>query len=255
MSISKQTQLNRRLARLRGRVAAGDLQAHFELGLELLEGIQDVRGRSIVRRNPAYAVGLLRAAAEGGISQAYDSLAYAYDVGLGVRANRAEAERWYRRAYRSGSSMGAGNLAVIYRDVGDLRTAFRWYRRAAALKDGDAMVDVAYCYQYGIGVRKNISEARKLYRCAISSRDITAYGREEAMYGLAVSFVDAGQRFRAIPLLEAAAVDGDYPEAAALLEQVKEKKAVEPCRCRRFLRKNLLGHAKCNVHKMKQRRS
>jgi TPR repeat protein len=234
---------------LRRRVAAGDLQAHFELGLELRDGIQDIRGRTIVRRNAVYAVRLLRAAAQGGISEAYDSLAYAYDVGLGVRANRAEAERWYRRAYRSGSSMCAGSLAIIYRDAGDLRSAFRWYRRAAALKDGDAMVDVAYCYQYGIGVRKNVLAAQRVYRSAMSSRDITAYGREEAMYGLAVSFVDTGQNARAVPLLKAASADGDYTEAEAVLEQIRGKKAADACRRWRFLRKNLLGHATCGVHK------
>ena len=255
MSISKPKQPKQRLARLRGRVAAGDFRAHFELGLELLEGIQDARGRPVVRRNPVYAVRLLRAAAEGGVTDAFFSLGYAYDVGLGVRTNQTEAERWYRRAYRTGSSMGTGNLAIIYRDAGDLRSAFRWYRRAAALKDGDAMVDVAYCYQYGIGVRKNITEARKLYRGAISSRDITANGREEAKYGLAISFVDAGQNARAVRLLKTAAADGDYSEAEAVLEQIRGKKAAEPCRCRRFLRKTLLGHAECKMHKMKRKRS
>jgi len=75
------------------------------------------------------------------------------------------------------------------------------------------------------------------------------------MYGLAVSFVDAGPRSHAMPLLKAAAADGDYPEAMAVLEQIRDKKAVEPCRCRRFIRKTLLGHAACGVHRTKQRRS
>ena len=251
MHRSTKQETKRRLAMLRRRVASGDLQAHYELGLELLEGFQDIRGRSVVRRSPGYAVDLLRAATEGGITEAYDSLAYAYDVGLGVRANRAEAERWYRRAYRIGSSMGAYNLAIIYRDTGDLRSAFRWWQRAAGLNDGDATVDVAYCYQYGIGVRKNAAEARRLYRRAMSSKDISQSGREEAMYGLAISFVDVGHRTRAIPLLKSAAVDVDYPEATAVLEQIRAKKAVKPCRCRRFIRKTLLGHAECEVHRIR----
>ena len=184
MAKSTKRNIKRHLELLRSRVAAGDLKGHYELALDLLEGIQDIRGRSIVRRDPAYAVRLLRAAAEGGISEAFSSLAYAYDVGLGVRANRAEAERWYRRAFRSGNSIGAYNLATIYRDAGDFRSAFRWWQRAADLKDGDAMVDVAYCYQYGVGVRKSIAAARKQYRRAIASRDISPVGRRQCTASL-----------------------------------------------------------------------
>jgi hypothetical protein len=50
--------------------------------------------------------------------------------------------------------------------------------RAAALGDGDAMADAGYCYQCGIGVRKNIAVARSLYRRAIPARGISMWGRE-----------------------------------------------------------------------------
>jgi TPR repeat protein len=176
MSENKKRQTVERLAELRRRVAAGDLHAHCELWIELLEGIQDLRGRSVIRRNPAYGVRLLRSAAEGGTSQGYDSLAYAYDVGLGVRTNRPEAER------RS------------------------------------------YCYQYGIGVKMNLSEARTLYRRAMSSGHITPYFREEAMYGLAVSFVDLGQNARAVPLLKAASADEDYRRPRRFSNRSKGRK-------------------------------
>jgi TPR repeat protein len=114
--------------------------------------------------------------------------------------------------------------------------------------DGDAMVDAGYCYQYGIGVRKNIAVARRLYRRAIPVRDISMWGREEAFYHLAVSYLDADKPKLALPLLKRAAKDGDYPEAAAVFRQLDAKEAVEPCRCRRFIRKSLRGHAECAVH-------
>jgi TPR repeat protein len=213
----------------------------------LQEGFQDRRGRSILRSNPAYAFRLLKAAAERGHKEAAFPLAYAYDVGLGTRRNRRQAVRWYGVDYRSGYSGGAANLATIYRDVGDLRRAFAWWMRAAALDDGDA-VDAGYCYQYGIGVRRNVVSARRLYRRAIAARDNSMWGREEASYQLALTYVDVGKPRLALPLLKRAARDGDYPEAAAVLTQIRMKEEIVACRCRRFINKDLRGHAKCSVH-------
>jgi TPR repeat protein len=122
--------------------------------------------------------------------------------------------------------------------------------RAAALGDGDAMSDAGYCYQYGIGVRKNIASARRMYRRAIAARDISMWGREGALYQLGVSYVDAGKPRLALPLLKRAARDGDYPEAAAVLRQLAAEEVVEPW-CRRLIIKTLRGHAVCAIHPKK----
>jgi tetratricopeptide (TPR) repeat protein len=236
------------ISELRRRVTQGDVSAMCDLGMWLQEGFQDRKGRSVLRSDPAYSFRLLKTAAEGGYKEAAASFGYAYDVGLGTRRSRRQAVRWYTVDYRNGRSGGAANLATVYRDLGDLRRAFGWWMRAAAMGDGDAMVDAGYCYQYGIGVRKNIAVARRLYRRAIPARDISMWGREEAFYHLAVSYLDADKPKLALPLLKRAAKDGDYPEAAAVLRQLDAKEAVEPCRCRRFIRKSLRGHAECAVH-------
>jgi uncharacterized protein len=176
---------------LLGRQAdAGEVSAMTDLGLNLLEGIQDRKGRSIVRRNPRAAVTWFRKAANRGDRTAASSLGYAYDVGLGTKRNVAQAKRWYQRAARSGDSTATSNLATVYRDAGKARLAFQWWKRAADMRDGDAAVDVGYCYQYGIGTRKNAADAKRMFRRAIASRDISQYGREEAMYHLAVQFID-----------------------------------------------------------------
>ena len=97
-------------------------------------------------------------------------------------------------------------------------------------------------------MRKNIASARRLYRRAIGSRDISIWGREAALYHLAITYLDAGKPRLALPLLKRAAKDGDFPEATAVLEQILTREQVEPCRYRRFIRKELRGHAKCSVH-------
>jgi TPR repeat protein len=132
-----------------------------------------------------------------------------------------------------------------------LRRAFAWWMRAAAMGDGDAMGDAGYCYQYGIGVRKNVATARRLYRRTIAARDISMWGREEALYHLAITYLDAGKPRLALPLLRRAAKDGDYPEASAVLGQIHSKEEVQACRCRRFVGKALRGHAVCAIHPKK----
>jgi TPR repeat protein len=219
------------------------------LGLDLLEGIQNRKGRSIVRRNPRAAIAYFRKAAARGDSTAATSLGYAYDVGIGTKRNVAQAMRWYRQAARSGESMAMYNLGTVYRDAGKSVRAFQWWQRAAVMRDGDAAVDVGYCYQYGIGTRKNPANAKRMFRRAIASRDISQYGREEAMYHLAVQFIDEGKRQSALPLLKRAAADDDgYPEAASVINQLNTGSDYVPCRCRRFINKQLRGHAKCSLH-------
>jgi TPR repeat protein len=209
------------IASLKRQADAGEVSAMTDLGLNLLEGIQDREGRSMVRRNPRLAITWFRRAANRGDSTAASSLGYAYDVGPGTKRNVAQAIRWYRRAARLGNSTAMSNLATVYRDAGKARLAFQWWKRASDMRDGDAAVDVGYCYQYG---------------------------REEAMYHLAVQFIDKGNRRLAFPLLKGAIADDDFPEAASVLNQLKSESACVPCRCKRFINKRLRGHTKCSLH-------
>lgn len=241
-------QWKRSHALLRQRAAAGEITAVRDLALNLFDGIQDRRGHSIVRRNSSYAVRLLQQAAKDGDSSAATMLGYAYDVGRGIRRNVRLAIKWYRRAIRQGDAMAASNLATVYRDLGNFKLFHQWYLRAAKMGDGDAAVDSGYDYLYGIGAQKNLPAAKRMFRLAIRSNNISQAGREEALYHLAVAAVDNSAFRRAIPLLRQANRDDDYPEAARLLAQIRTKTDLTPCRCRRDLNKFLPGHARCPQH-------
>jgi len=236
------------IASLKRQADAGEVSAMTDLGLNLLEGIQDLKGRSMVRRNPRVAITWFRRAANRGDSSAASSLGYAYSVGLGTKRNVALAIRWYRRAARSGDSTATYNLATVYRDAGKARLAFQWWKRASDMRDGEAAVDVGYCYQCCIGTRKNAANAKRMFRRAIASRDISQYGREEGMYHLAVQFIDEGKRQLAFPLLKHASADDDFPEAASVLNQLRTESEYIPCRCKRFINKQLRGRTKCLLH-------
>jgi TPR repeat protein len=220
-----------------------------EMAITINDGIRDGYGRVLVRANATYAFRLLRRAVERRDEKAAGPLGYAYDVGQGVRSNKALALTWYRRAVSRGDSAAASNIATIYRDRGNLRLAHRWMLRAMEMGDGDAAVTAGYNHLYGIGARRDVAMARRFFRRALR-RDTTQYGREEALYSLAVACVDKGDRKRAIRLVKRAARDGDYPEATSLLAQLsaREGKELIPCRCRRHLRKDLHGHSPCLQH-------
>jgi TPR repeat protein len=108
-------------------------------------------------------------------------LAYMFDIGLGVEADKAFAMRCYQRAWRRGhSEVAANSIALLYREAGDRRAMFRWFLRAAERGDDGAQVDVAKCYLDGIGVRKSVPEGMKRLAAAVAGANICEAEREEA---------------------------------------------------------------------------
>ncbi len=180
---------------------------------------------------------------------------------------RSEVAR-LKRLLRSGDDMQISNIAATYRMAGNSRRAFEWWRRAAARKvivhwlprpvdDGMALLELGYCYQYGIGVRRDERAACMAYRAAARSKWIDEFSREEALYHLAVAYLDLDKgrrnRSRAAKLLCEAAADGDYPQAADLLSRLESDGPVAVCRCRRRLRRSLGGQAQCALHQRPKR--
>jgi TPR repeat protein len=73
---------------------------------------------------------------------------------------------WYKRAARQGDSSAACNIAQIYANRRNQRRAFFWYERAAAMNDGDALVEVGVrCYE-GNGVLRDPKYAFRCFRKA-----------------------------------------------------------------------------------------
>lgn len=249
---SYSVRIRRLVSRLRPQAAAGDPSAMEQLGVWYRDGERDRRGRVLIVRAPKAAFRLISGAVEKshGKVGAF-SLAYLYDSGIGTKSNKKLALHWYRRALRDVPGTAAYNIATVYRDMRKFHLMLSWWLRAAKAGDGDAAADVGYCYQYGIGARKDSTVARRFYRNAIASRDISELGREAALYHLAVLEIDGGRTRQAIPLLRRAAKDKDYPQAMLLLDQIGAKSKIVPCRCRRDINKKLPGHARCPLHPQK----
>lgn len=157
--------------------------------------------------------------------------------------------KWRPKAVR-GDSIAMSNVAAAYRIVENFRLSARWYKKAAEHGNGDAMTEWGYCLEHGVGVRRDERSAERAYRCAIASKWITDFCREEAMYHLAVVLLGrqpASSRRAAAKLLRVANADGDYPQAEALLLIVRSANTRNVCICRRNLRPRL-AKRHCPLH-------
>ena len=132
------------------------------------------------RGKPKAAFRIIREWALAGDETAIQNLGYMFDRGEGTKRDRNQAMYWYRRSYRRGSSTSASNIATVYRDEGRPHLAFTWYKRAAAMGDGDAEVEVAKRYLNGEGVARHHGRALAALRRAVATPFITPAMREEA---------------------------------------------------------------------------
>jgi TPR repeat protein len=135
--------------------------------------------RSEDRGDFSGAFGSHMAAAQLGNVLSQLSLGNFYSSGKGVEKNLREAARWYIKAYRGGVSAGAINLAVDLQTQGNMRGAISWLKRAAAMNDGDACVQLAGILLKRRGGTKNaVDLLRKA--ASFSSSDISDEAREQA---------------------------------------------------------------------------
>jgi TPR repeat protein len=154
---------------------------------------------------------------------------------------------------KSGDLVAPSNIAAEYRILGRRVFAFRWWKKAAELGDGDAWLEVGYCYHHGIGAQRNLQSAAIAYDAAILSSHITAYGREEAMYHRAIlliqTVISRKSRTLALRLLRQANADNDYRQAEKLIMLLKSGEVLHLCFCRRGLKPSLGGSACCLIHR------
>lgn len=86
---------------------------------------------------------LFLAGAKDGDTSCQHNLGYFYDMGVGVRQNKAKALYWYRRAYRKGNGGSAQCIGTLYRERGNLPAALRWFRRAVEMGHDGAHLESA----------------------------------------------------------------------------------------------------------------
>ena len=132
------------------------------------------RGRMTFPRDEAHAgevaagvVGEVRDLAAAGDVEAAFLMGTAYDEGLGMVVDHAEAMRWYRRAAHRGHVLAAHNVGNMYRDGRgvevDPAAAVRWWLRAARAGDAIPALRLGEAFESGYGVARDLDTARFWY--------------------------------------------------------------------------------------------
>jgi TPR repeat protein len=120
---------------------------------------------------------LLRAARAGNLS-AQLNLGSHLAEGKGVRQSREKALYWYKRAAGRGYAAAASNVGCIYRDERRTKLALRWFEKAVALGDDDAMLEVAKICLVATG---DVKRAKRLLAKVLSSKKVAMGTQEEAV--------------------------------------------------------------------------
>ena len=120
--------------------------------------------------------------AQAGDVQAQFNLGSAYDSGIGVAANSAEAEKWYRRAAEAGHAEAQNSLGSLLQTRKDYSEAYSWYGRAAAQGHVFGTHNLAYLIDLGLGVTQDRRKAVELYMRAAEQ------GWAESMWNLANTY-------------------------------------------------------------------
>jgi TPR repeat protein len=210
---------------LLARAKNGDREAEWEVADRYADGCKDKRGRVIVRRSPPRAAQWFRRAAEHGSVPAQNNLGVLLSNGNGVRKNVKEALVWLRKAFRAGDSCARQNIAITYRENGDLKTAVKWFRKAAEADDHDALIQLGIHYYWGKGVRKNPRAAVQCFRTAAKAKNISGGGRDDAFFFLGIAYHEGCGVRASVPnarrLLKRANIDGDHVAADRMLRKLR----------------------------------
>jgi len=221
---------------LLARAKRGDPEAEWGVADRYGDGCKNHSGKMVVRRSRTKAARWFRRAAEHGSSAAQNTLAVVLSNGDGVRKNVDEALSWLRKAFHAGDVIAAQNIAITYREIGDLRAAVKWFQKSADAGDGDALIQLGIHYYWGKGVKKNPKAAIRCFRMASKAKNISEGGRDDAFFLLGVAYSEGEGVRTSIPsarrLFERANIDNDHSAARRMLLHLEAQRVSGPRRHR-----------------------
>jgi uncharacterized protein len=204
----------------------GDAEAELRVAEHYDYGCKDRRGAILARVSNRKAAEWYRRAAEHGCGSAQNNLGVILGGNYGVKKSVREALLWLKRAFRGGDTCCApNNIAITYRENGNLGQAVRWFRKAAALGNDDVLVQLGIHSYWGKGVRADHAAAVRFFRKAIKGKNISESDRDDAFFYLGIAYLKGNGVRRSLPMarkhFERANKDDDHLAAQRLLGQMK----------------------------------
>lgn len=128
-------------------------------------------GRNGKTQDYEEAVNWYNKAAEQGHAAALYSLGYCYENGEGVDLDEGEAFEWYLKAAERGHLKSQAEVGRLFYMTDQYEEAVPWLLKAAERDDVDAQRLLGYCYEVGLGVDEDKNEAIKWYKRAAAQGD------------------------------------------------------------------------------------
>lgn len=212
------------LALLEKAAEKGYWKADYDLGLA-----HDGRER----RNPygtdapdyEKAKGYYEKALSLGAPQAAFRLAFLLYEGKGGAPRKSEAEKLWRKSLGRGygpSGTALGFVLLFSDSPADRKEGFRLTKKAAELADPTGMGNLANCYLYGKGTKKDRRQAKLWYEKAAQ------LGMASSAMQLGVLFHEEGNDRKALPLFREAASKGFTPAMGWLAACYRNGYGTEP---------------------------
>ncbi|MBJ6725481.1 tetratricopeptide repeat protein [Geomesophilobacter sediminis] len=109
--------------------------------------------------------------AREGDADAQSKLGVMYASGIGMKQDKQEALKWYRKSAEQGNPLGEWNLAFMYvKGEGGLKTDYtearRLFKRAAEAGLANAQYDLGIMLLDGLGGESDRAEAERWFRRA-----------------------------------------------------------------------------------------
>jgi TPR repeat protein len=202
----------------------GDAIAEWEISQRYEDGCKAKSGKILAKRSLRRSAEWLRRAAEHGCASAQNNLGLLFGDGKGVNKNLRESLAWLRKAFNGEDSYVATNIAITHRQNGSFGRAVLWFKKAVALGDDDARVQLGIHYYWGKRIKRNPAAAVRCLRRATTGKNICEYGRDNAFFYLGIAYfegkgVKASIR-KAKKLFERANIDNDHPAARRMLRKL-----------------------------------
>jgi uncharacterized protein len=218
---------------LLAKASQGDTEAELRVAEAYSDGCKDGRGKTLVRISPRKAVGWYRRSAQHGSPIAQGALGYLLSEGIGAERDAREAILWMKRAFVSlGSLSDANNIAITYRQSGDLRQAVRWLRTAIAAGDEDDLVQLGVHLYWGKGIRRDHAAAVRYFRRATNAKRIGEDERNTAFFYLGIAYLEGLGARKSLTMarkcFERANKDDDHPAAQRLLRKTAKMQGARP---------------------------
>lgn len=207
---------------LRAFALKGNADAMLELGERLIQG----QG---VDTNAVEGLQWIQKAADAGKANAWCDLGMAYSNGFGVKTDMARAMELYHKGAEKGDACCQASLGMFYQAgeripggvKADPAEAAKWYRLAAEQNHQEAIFHLAQLYMQGDGVKQDSSEAAKWFRKGAE------VGNPDAQWMLGICYRKgiglAKDNIQAFALISAAVDGAENPEQKKGMAEARDK--------------------------------